>query len=310
MEKKTAVVTGANSGIGFEMTKHLVGQGWQVAMVCRNLERGTAARETILSQYSVNNQHSPQELKLFIADLSLEQDCLRVAREIQDWSPNLHVLINNAGGYFARKQMTSEGIEYTTALNHLGYYRLTLALLPLLQSTAAALESDNEASAPVRVVNVSSGAHRMGKIVVDQLDNPTKYRAFKIYGDSKLANIYFTRELAKRLEAGNRNNGTDTPQIAVNCFHPGFVRTNFGKQEAHTTGSRIFSWLMSKFAITPEQGAQTGIWLATSPGAAKLNGTYCYKSEPVNTTAGVIKEEDQKALWEWSKTKSPGTPVL
>ena len=286
--EKTVIVTGANSGIGFETAKALAGQGWNVGLVCRNLDRGTKALEAI------QGATGSKALKLFIADLSLEQDIFKVTEEIQAWTRLLHVLVNNAGGYFNQKSLTSEGIEYTMALNHLGYFRLTLALWPLLSGTASQVQADD----PVRIVNVSSEAHRMGKIVISDLANPAKYKAFPLYGDSKLANIFFTQELAKRITSQGL-------KMVTNSLHPGFVRTSFGKQENPSLGSRIFGFLNKHFAIPQEQGAQTSIFLATSAEGALHSGMYWSKSALATPRSNTENPVIQQELWKWSLEKSP-----
>lgn len=286
---KTVIVTGGNSGIGFETAKALASQGCRVGLICRNLDRGTKAVEAIQATTGAKN------LKLFLADLSLESEIEKVVNEIQTWTQTLDVLVNNAGGYFNSKKLTSEGIEYTMALNHLGYFRLTLALWPLLSSTA----NQSQANDPVRIINVSSEAHRMGKIIIPELTNPSVYKAFPLYGDSKLANIFFTQELAKRIKS-------EELSIVTNSLHPGFVRTSFGKQDHPSLGSRIFGFLNKHFAIPQEQGAQTSIFLATSTEGALHSGMYWSKSALAKPRTNTQNEEIQRALWKWSLEKSPG----
>jgi len=286
---KTVIVSGANSGIGFETAKALAAQGWKVGLICRSLDRGSRALEEI--QVSTGSK----DLKLFLADLSLEKEIIKVSSEIQAWTQTLEVLVNNAGGYFNSKILTSEGLEYTMALNHLGYFRLTLALWPLLSLTASNTNSED----PVRIVNVSSEAHRMGKIEISELENPKVYKAFPLYGDSKLANIFFTQELARLIKSQNL-------PIVTNSLHPGFVKTAFGKQSNPSIGSRIFGFLNKHFAIPQAQGAQTSIFLATSAEGALHSGFYWSKSALAKPRANTYNPEIQKALWKWSLETSPG----
>ncbi|NCN04917.1 MAG: SDR family NAD(P)-dependent oxidoreductase [Spirochaetales bacterium] len=280
----TALITGANSGIGYETTKALAALGWKVGMVCRNVDRGTAAAEAIRKETGNDQIH------VFIADLSLESDVLKVSSEIKKWTEVLDVLVNNAGGYFTEKSLTAEGLEYTMALNHLGYFRLTLALLPNLAENG-------------RIVSVASAAHRMGKIKIDELENPSTYKAFPRYGDSKLANIFFTQELAQRLKEAQL-------KITANCLHPGFVQTNFGVQTKPSFESRVFGFLNKHLAISQLDGAQTSIYLASDPDGSKYSGLYFDKKKPSKTKKNTEDEKTQKELWTWSLAKSPGVKGL
>jgi NAD(P)-dependent dehydrogenase (short-subunit alcohol dehydrogenase family) len=203
----------------------------------------------------------------------------RIAREFRATHTRLDVLANNAGALFARREETSEGLERTLALNHLAYFVLTEELLPVLT-----------ASAPSRIVNVSSDAHVGMRLDLDDLNYTRgRYRPFVAYGRSKLMNILFTRELARRLE------GT---RVTANAMHPGFVRSGFGQNNPGFLGK--FIKLGQVFARTPERGAQTLVYLATSPEVEGVSGKY-FHDEAQGRTSGAAKDmEVARRLWDVS----------
>ena len=199
----------------------------------------------------------------------------RVAGEIAAAEPRIDVLINNAGALFGHRQVTEDGLELTFATNHMSYFVLTQGLLKSLQSAA-----------PSRVINTSSDAHKGAKLDFNDLQSANKYRGFPVYGRSKLANILFTSELARRLA------GTG---VAANSLHPGFVATRFGDQSGG-----FFSYVVRAakvFAISPEKGAETIIYLASSDEVTNVSGKYFYKCCPATPTKEAQDDESAKRLW-------------
>lgn len=240
------VVTGATSGIGKETAVALAKAGATVATVCRTRERGDVAVAEI------RRRSGNDAVSLFVADLSSRRAVRAVAAELAAALPRIDVLVNNAGLALRDYIRTEDGFETTFAVNHLAYFLLTRLLQPTL-----------EASAPARVVNVSSEAHRWGAIRFDDLMGERTYDGWKAYAQSKLANVLFTYELARRLE------GTG---VTANCLHPGLVGTDFAK--AGPTTIRILSRLARPFLRSPAKGAATSVYLASAPGVATVSGQY------------------------------------
>lgn len=276
-DQKIALITGATSGIGEVAALALAKQGYRVGIVGRNPTKceATAAK--------IKKEAATPLVDIFVADLASQADVRRLADEVKAKYPHLDVLLNNAGAMISPRQESADGIEQTWALNHLAYFLLTDLLLDLLKSTPGA-----------RIVSVSSDAHRMIKgIDFDDVEGKKSYRDFKAYSQSKLANVLFTRELARRLkESGSA--------LTANCLHPGFVRTNFME------GKGLMHWIfrgMSKFAaISPEKGAQTSIYLASSPEVAGTTGEYFSKSRVAKPTAAARDEAAAQRLWALSET--------
>jgi NAD(P)-dependent dehydrogenase (short-subunit alcohol dehydrogenase family) len=274
MQGKIVMVTGATGGIGKETAKALHKMGARVVIVGRNPQKIAAVVEELKGQHP-----SEAEVKGMLADLSSLADIRKLAEDFKQKYDRLDVLVNNAGAYFTRRIESVDGFEMTFALNHLGYFYLTDLLLDLLK-----------ASAPARIINVSSGAHPMGKVNFDNLNSKGFFMGWTAYANSKLMNILFTRELAQRLE------GT---RVTANVLHPGFVATNFGHN-----GKGLWSWfvkLSQKGAITPEQGAQTSIYLASSPEVAGVSGAYFHNSKIVQPSTAAQDDEVARRLWEVSK---------
>lgn len=251
---KTALITGANSGIGKMTSLELAKQGYHIIMVCRSQDKAEKARKEIIDES--NNKH----IDLVICDLGTMKQIHEVAKTICDSYPKLDLLVNNAGMLPDRdRKKTKEGLEVTFAVNHLSYFLLTRELMPLLKKADSA-----------RIVNVASEAHRTGRFNPDNLQLEKGYETYKSYGNSKLYNIMFTRRLAKELE--------DTA-ITTYSLHPGVVATNFA-----TDSDSLFSTLFSLgrfFMISPEKGAETTNYLCTEPGIERLNGQYFVKKKPV-----------------------------
>jgi NAD(P)-dependent dehydrogenase (short-subunit alcohol dehydrogenase family) len=246
MTGKICLVTGANSGIGKATTSGLARMGATVVMICRNREKGETVRAEIIAQ------SGNQSVDLMIADLASQQSIRQLATDFKRKYQQLHVLVNNAGGIFGRRVLTEDGLEQTFAVNHLAYFLLTSSLLELLQ-----------ASAPSRIVNVTSEAQRAGIINFDDLQAENGYSAQRAYSQSKLANILFTYELARRLA------GTG---VTANVVHPGAVRTGFGSTAS--TSFRIVVKLLSPLMRNPEKGADTVVYLAASPEVEGVTGKY------------------------------------
>ncbi len=269
---KVFLVTGATEGIGKAAAREFAQRGATMTIVGRNREK----TEAVLAE--LKQEGGGQPLLAIIGDLSRIAEIRRVAAEFKAKHDRLDVLVNNAGAVFNRHLTTPDGFEMTFALNHLGYFLLAHELEDLLRKTPGA-----------RVVSTSSGAHRMGRIDLDDIARrPSGRSGFGVYGDSKLANILFTRELARRLaDAG----------VTVNCFHPGFVQTRFGLDNGGFFGGSI-KFAASLFARTPEKGAETLVWLATSPDAAKVSGEYFHDKKVARTSAAARDDAMARKLWE------------
>ena len=275
-DPKICLVTGANSGIGFVAARELARQGFRVGLVGRNRARLDEAAAQI------RREAASALVDVFVADLSTQADVRRLADEVKAAYPKLDVLLNNAGSLFSGRTESADGIEMTWALNHLAYFLLTDLLLPLLNKTPGA-----------RVVSVASDAHRFVRgIHFEDVEYKQGYGSWKVYGHSKLANILFTRELARRLKESGSN-------VTANCLHPGFVRTNFG--DGPGIGSWGFKVLSAVAAISPEKGAQTSVYLASSPDVAGTSGQFFAKSRPGKPTAAARDDAAARKLWELSE---------
>lgn len=276
---KYVVVSGANSGIGYETTKALYGLGAKVIMICRNRARGEEALGRIREEEAAR---AGTELHLVLGDMAERSGVSAAAEAISSITSRVDVLLNNAGALFPTRRENSEGLEYTFALNHMGYFRLTASLLPLLQAAEGA-----------RIINTASEAHRFTGIDwADPFFERRRYRGFRAYAQSKLMNILFTTELSRRLK-GSR--------ITVNALHPGFVRTRFAETPPGEGGSRGFSLMAKIFAIPPEEGAKTSVFLVASPEVEGTTGQYFARSRPKTPTRAGRSAEDARRLWEFSE---------
>lgn len=278
MQGKTVVITGATSGIGQVAAERLVQQGARIVFIARDRARGEAMLARISSLGPGRQPVSGREHAVHYADLSLVSEMKRVAAQIAASEPRVDVLINNAGAFFARRELTAEGFERTFATNHLAYFVLTNLLLERLKATSGA-----------RIVCTSSAAHRRARLNFADLQWEHDYKGFPAYGCSKLMNILFTRELARRLGGCG---------VTANCLHPGFVATRFGDGNAGVTAFLLK--LAKRMALTPEQGAQTLIYLASSAAVAQHTGDYFYQCRPAATSARAQSDEDAQRLWEVS----------
>jgi NAD(P)-dependent dehydrogenase (short-subunit alcohol dehydrogenase family) len=273
MQGKICMVTGANSGIGKATALALAQMGATVVMVCRDRARGEEAKSEITTK-SRNNA-----VDLLQADLSSQQSIRQLVENFQHHYTQLHVLINNAGAAFPGRRETVDGLEMTFAVNYLAPFLLTNLLLDVLK-----------ASAPARIVNVSSGSHEAGYIKLDNLQSKNPYRSMSVYGQSKLALVLFTYELPRRLE------GTG---VTVNCLHPGFVATNFGQSDVGPA-FRLLVKLIGSFGTSPQEGAKTSIYLASSPEVEGVTDKYFVKSIPKRSASISYDESLQRQLWEQS----------
>jgi retinol dehydrogenase 12 len=270
---KVCMVTGATSGIGLVTAQALARQGATLIVVGRNAERGAATVSRI------RQETGNAAVESMIADLSAQGQVRQLASEVQRRFSRLDVLVNNAGALFARRQLSQDGMEMTFALNHLAYFLLTNLLLDHLKASPAA-----------RIVNVSSEAHRGARLDFGDLQGERNYRGYRAYARSKLANILFTYELARRLE------GTG---IAANTLHPGFVATNFGRNNRSFTAG-LFRILQLVAAISPEEGAQTIIYLASSPEVTGITGEYFVKQKAVRSSQVSYDRAAAERLWQVS----------
>jgi retinol dehydrogenase 12 len=272
---KVCLLTGATRGIGRAAADALARTGVSLVLVGRDEAR---VDETVQSVRSAAGQ-AAGTVEGLVADLSLQSEVRRLAKLVRERYRRLDILINNAGAIFTRREETAEGREKTLALNHLGYFLLTLELLDLLK-----------ASAPARVVNVASEAHRGMRLDFEDLENRKNYSGLRVYGESKLMNVLFTNELARRLE------GTG---VTVNALHPGVVATGFGRNTPGLFKSLVR--LAAPFMRTPEKGAQTLVYLATSADVEGVSGKYFKDSKQSLSSPAARNPESSRKLWEASE---------
>lgn len=279
MKDKVCLVTGATAGIGFITARELARAGADVLLVGRTPQSaGEAARK-------IREAVADSDVEPLAADLSSQAAIRRLAADVRRRTGRVDVLVNNAGGIFLDRTETMDGVETTFAVNHLAPFLLTNLLLPLLRAAPSA-----------RIVNVASGAHRGVSLKFDDLEGRNHYGGWRAYQRSKLANILFTRELARRLSGES---------ITVNALHPGYVRTEIFR-DATWKGS-VMRVLANVFALTPEQGAATTIYLATSPEVAGVNGEYFVRCKPARSSRASQDDEAARRLWEMSATMTrPG----
>ena len=267
LQGKVTMVTGANAGMGKEIARALAKMGATVVMVSRDLGRGEAARA------EVQAQSGNDAVELLLADLSSQQSIRHLVQEFTARHTQLHVLVNNVGVTLPRRSVTVDGLETVFATNHLAPFLLTNLLLPVLK-----------ASAPARVVTVSSGAHSMGKINFDDLQSEQSYREIRVYNQSKLASMLFSYELARQLA------GTG---VTSNVLEPGFVKTNMAVPFPFS--------LFSAMRVSAEQGAQPAIYLASSPDVEGVSGKYfSHKGVATNSSKVSYDESIARRLWQIS----------
>ena len=282
---KIILVTGATSGIGEVTARELARRGAHVLILARNAEKAEKTRQQLIA--TTGNQ----QIDVVLADLSVLQQVRDVAAEIHQKYPRLDVLVNNAGLMFgAKREVSPDGNEMTLATNHLGPFLLTSLLFDLLQKSEAA-----------RIVNVASNAYRFSKPTLDDIQSEADYSAMWEYGNTKLWNIMFTQELAKRMRAHGITN------VVTSSLHPGAVATNYGKQSGGWLSAVLE--LGRPFMISPEKGAQTSIFLATDEKAGASSGGYYAKSKPIAVKSTFNTAENNRRLWEISE-RLTGTNFL
>jgi NAD(P)-dependent dehydrogenase (short-subunit alcohol dehydrogenase family) len=273
MEGKVCLITGATSGIGLVSARELARKGAQVVLVGRSPVR----IETALAHIKTTTGN--QNLEGICADLSSQRQIHELARQFHQRFSRLDVLLNNAGGLWLQRELTEDGIEMSVAVNHLAYFLLTHLLSPVLQS-----------SAPSRIVNVASNAHRKATLDFDNLMGERDYRGWRQYCRTKLMNVLFTYELARQLK------GTG---VTVNALHPGWVSTGFAGNNGWR--GRLWQWVTRFLAISPEKGAQTPIYLASSPEVAGVTGYFFAMKQTLATSPASYNEETRRRLWHVSE---------
>jgi NAD(P)-dependent dehydrogenase (short-subunit alcohol dehydrogenase family) len=273
VDERICLITGATSGIGRVTARELARRGMRVVLVGRDAARAEATATAIA------RETGSSAVEYLVADLSAQAQVHALADSFRQRHERLHVLVNDAGAVFAHREVTVDGLERTLALNHLAPFLLTNLLLETLQ-----------ASGPARIVTVASAAHNGATLNFADLQHVQgAYRPFQVYGQSKLANILFTYELARRLQ------GTS---VTANTLHPGFVSSNFGKSEGGLW-KPLFT-LLRPFMIGVERGAQTSVYVASSPEVEGTTGQYFVKSKPARSSRQSYDESAQHRLWDVS----------
>jgi NAD(P)-dependent dehydrogenase (short-subunit alcohol dehydrogenase family) len=279
MQGKICLITGATAGIGEITAREMARLGATVVGVGRDAQKSAAVAAHIRAETGNDR------VEYLLADLSSQAAVRRLAETFKGQYARLDVLINNAGAFYGRRQESVDGVELTFALNHLSYFLLTTLLLDVLK-----------ASAPARIVNVSSEAHAGTSMNFDDLEGKTRFSGWRAYAQSKLANVLLTYELARRLEGSG---------VTANALHPGFVATNFALNNFTFPGARLaigFYRLFLKLAsIPPEEGAQTSLYLATSPEVEGVTGKYFVKCRAAPSSPASHDPTAARRLWEISE---------
>ena len=271
LEGKVAIVTGANSGMGMATVEALSDKGAAVIMLCRNEERG---KEALLKL----TKDKPRNLDLILCDLGDFESIRTFAKAVKEKYDHIDILVNNAGFISLDRQETKEGLERQFGINHIGHFLLTMELLELMGKGS-------------RIVNVASGAHKTGKIHFDDINLTKGFNVIKAYSQSKLANVLFTRELARRVAVRG---------ITVNCCHPGAVATNIGIDRDTGFGKTI-TGLLKPFFQTPMEGARTAIFLASDKSVENISGGYFYKCKIAKSSKRSKDKKLAKKLFELSE---------
>jgi NAD(P)-dependent dehydrogenase (short-subunit alcohol dehydrogenase family) len=274
LDGKVVVLTGATSGIGRAAASELAASGAVLALVARDAARGQATVDELRAAAPA------ARVELFLADLGAQAQVRDVAAALCRRFPRIDVLLNNAGVVNLRYSTTPDGIETVFAVNHLAYFMLTLLVLDALRAAPAA-----------RIVNVASEAHRMGRLDFDDLGNTKRFRAMRVYGQSKLCNILFTYALARRLEGSG---------VTANCLHPGAVATRLGQNNGRV--ATALTKVLRPFFRTPADGADTAVYLASAAELASVTGTYFANRKPIRSTRVTYDDAIQQRLWDVSET--------
>jgi NAD(P)-dependent dehydrogenase (short-subunit alcohol dehydrogenase family) len=275
MNGKVCLITGATSGIGAITALELAKMGAAVILVGRSTEKCAATQEMVI------RETGSTQVNFLVADLSSMKQVRGLAQSFLAKHNRLDVLVNNAGSFFMHRKVTADGYECTFALNHLSYFLLTLLLLDTLK-----------ASRPSRIINVASDSHKGQQINFNDLNSKKSYLSFRAYGRSKLANILFTYELARRLEGTN---------VTANAVHPGFVATNiWGGLEMPRWIRNLMVGLIKMVALSPEKGAETNVYLAASPEVEGVSGKYFVRKQSVSSDHASYDEKAAHMLWQRS----------
>lgn len=275
MKNKNVIITGGNAGIGLATSIALAKQGANIFIVSRNKEKAEEAVKTIVAESGNKN------VNYFLADLSSQNSIRQLAVAIKSKMSVVDVLINNAGGTFSDFSLSVDGLEMTIATNHFAYFLLTNLLLDQIKKAEQG-----------RIVNVASGSHYQGKMDFESFTKQKSYFIMKAYGQSKLANVLFTNELADRLQGS---------KVTANCLHPGFVKTQIGNKNA-TRYSALFWSLATKLgAISVEDGGKTSVYLASSPEVKNVSGKYFDKCKEKKVAALAEDKALGKELWRVSE---------
>ena len=271
LKGKTAIVTGANSGMGLATVEALSDKGATVIMLCRSEERGKAA----IARLTENRERS---LDLILCDLGDYESIRNFVMRVKEKYAQVDILVNNAGFISLDRQETKEGVERQFGINHLGHFLLTTQLIDMMRPGS-------------RIVVVASGAHKVGKIHFDDINLKKHFNVITAYSQSKLANVLFTREMARRLKKR---------RISVNCCHPGAVATNIGIDRETGFGKTI-TGLLKPFFQTPAEGARTAIYLATSDEVSSITGGYFYRCRIAKSSKRSRSRKLAKRLYDLSE---------
>ena len=271
LDEKIAIVTGANSGMGMATTKALADEGATVIMLCRSEKRGREALESL-------KENKDRKLDLILCDLGDYESIRTFIKQVKDKYGKVDILVNNAGFISLDRQETKEGLERQFGINHIGHFLLTTELIGVMERGA-------------RIVVVASGAHKAGKIHFDDINLQHGYNVVRAYSQSKLANVLFTKELARRLSDKG---------ITVNCCHPGAVATNMGVDRDTGFGKTI-TGILKPFFLTPEEGSRTAVFLAADESVKDITGKYFYKCKIAKSSELSNNEEIAKRLYALSE---------
>lgn len=273
MKNKLCVITGANSGIGFETAKALAKMGAFIVMVCRNEDKAIAAKNEILQEADGAG------IEIVLCDFSIQKEIKKAAVYIKSNYSKIDILINNHGFIASERNETVDGLEETFGVNHIGYFLFTHELM-----------AEIKAAGNARIINVASDAHRAGEFDLDNLQLQKNFSAMKAYANSKLFNILFTNALAERIK--------DT-DVTANSLHPGVVGSNFGRSGNWLI--QLFYKIGSMFMISSEKGAETSIYLATSAEVEGVNGAYFKNKKAKAPKKEALNMENAEALWKISE---------
>jgi NAD(P)-dependent dehydrogenase (short-subunit alcohol dehydrogenase family) len=273
MKEKTAIITGANAGIGKYTTLGLVKNSIQVVMAVRNTDKGGKAKKEVLRKYP------EAKISVYHCDLSSFASVHRFSKKIHEHFNEIDLLINNAGAFFMKYAETEDGFERQWQINHLSHFLLTQFLIDLLRRSGNA-----------RIINVSSSSHYRGKLNLPDPNLKDNYHGLKAYGQSKLANVLFTNALASRL---------NPKKITANSLHPGAIRTSIGSKHLNIFG-RLFWFSTYPTRKSPNKGAKTSVYLATDPSVDDVSGNYFDDKKPVTPSKRALDEDLQERLWKLS----------